>query len=344
MMQDAGLRQLLTSMDVRVESFELEEISATLAVAGPPLNGLAVHYVLHGVLEILLPGKEARRCPPGTLILVPPGMAIEMHPGEMLLDDTGAATRVLTGIVFARISPTLGLLDRASVPIVEDTSGCPIVRHACAAMLDETVAKAVVASQSAIADALMKTCILTALRQTFQRLGLNQDTVGALGDPRIVGALAMILDKPGANHSVARLAARCGVGRSALTRLFTDVLGSAPMEFVAKARLHHAASLLRNSPMPIKAVAPAVGFASRSHFSRVFRDAYGTDPRAYRSSAKDRAQGEELKTAKLNATVLSKQRTKLAIGELDLPSQPLVSSEANNGRSRADLILGNVSV
>ena len=54
------------------------------------------------------------------------------------------------------------------------------------------------------------------------------------------------------------------------------------MEFVAKTRLHHAAELLRGTDLPVKAIAASIGFASRSHFSRAFRAAYGRDPRAYR--------------------------------------------------------------
>lgn len=55
-----------------------------------------------------------------------------------------------------------------------------------------------------------------------------------------------------------------------------------PMEFVDKTRLHHAAELLRSTNVPIKVIAGSIGFASRSHFSRAFRDAYSTDPSTFR--------------------------------------------------------------
>jgi transcriptional regulator GlxA family with amidase domain len=56
----------------------------------------------------------------------------------------------------------------------------------------------------------------------------------------------------------------------------------APIEFVAKTRLHHAADLLRSTNLPIKVIAGSIGFLSRSHFSRAFREAYGSDPTAFR--------------------------------------------------------------
>jgi transcriptional regulator GlxA family with amidase domain len=55
-----------------------------------------------------------------------------------------------------------------------------------------------------------------------------------------------------------------------------------PMEFVAKTRLHHAAEMLRSTNMPVKVIAASIGFSSRSHFSRAFRDGYGADPSSYR--------------------------------------------------------------
>ncbi len=50
-----------------------------------------------------------------------------------------------------------------------------------------------------------------------------------------------------------------------------------------RVRLHHAAHLLSTTDLPIKIIASSVGYASRSHFSRAFRDAYDTDPTTYRS-------------------------------------------------------------
>lgn len=58
-----------------------------------------------------------------------------------------------------------------------------------------------------------------------------------------------------------------------------------PMAFVARTRLHQSADMLRTTNLPVKVIAASIGFASRSHFSRAFRDAYGVDPSAYRRGA-----------------------------------------------------------
>jgi AraC family transcriptional regulator, activator of mtrCDE len=60
------------------------------------------------------------------------------------------------------------------------------------------------------------------------------------------------------------------------------VYGESPLGFVQRVRLWHAATLLSTTDLSVKVVAASVGYASRSHFSRSFRAAYGVDPRTYR--------------------------------------------------------------
>jgi transcriptional regulator GlxA family with amidase domain len=54
------------------------------------------------------------------------------------------------------------------------------------------------------------------------------------------------------------------------------------MEFVQTVRLRIAARMLAGSDMPVKSIAAAVGYASRSHFSRAFAARFGNDPSRYR--------------------------------------------------------------
>ena len=70
--------------------------------------------------------------------------------------------------------------------------------------------------------------------------------------------------------------------RSAFARDCNATLGVTPMEFVTRNRLNLARRLLVSTVRPVEAIAAEVGFSSRSHFSRVFRDHYGTDPSTFR--------------------------------------------------------------
>jgi len=68
-------------------------------------------------------------------------------------------------------------------------------------------------------------------------------------------------------------------------RLFADVLGVTPHQYLVRARLRRAARLLANDTRSITQVALDVGFADLSNFVRTFRRAAGVSPRRFRQAA-----------------------------------------------------------
>jgi AraC family transcriptional regulator of arabinose operon len=87
---------------------------------------------------------------------------------------------------------------------------------------------------------------------------------------------------------VATLAAEVSLSASRFAHLFTGQLGQSPMRALLAARLLHAARLLEATDLPVERIAAAAGFASPFHFSRVFRQRYGTPPGAYRAGLRRR--------------------------------------------------------
>ena len=71
-----------------------------------------------------------------------------------------------------------------------------------------------------------------------------------------------------------------------LLRLFADVLGVTPHQYLVRARLRHAARLLADGARSITDVALEVGFADLSNFVRTFRRAAGVSPRSFRLAAR----------------------------------------------------------
>jgi transcriptional regulator GlxA family with amidase domain len=209
------------------------------------------------------------------MMLLPPGIQIG-------LDCAQGTGRVMAGVVNARLCTAFGLLDQARSPLIEDVGDGGVMRGAWLAMASEQAATRSQIGSQALVDSLMKSCILMLLRRYMSRPGINLRIVRALVDPRLGSAVAAILDNPASGHSVESLATSAGLSRSTFARQFANQLGFPPMEFVTRTRLHHAASMLRSSRTPIKSVAAQIGFASRSHFSRAFREIYGVDPKSYR--------------------------------------------------------------
>jgi len=68
-----------------------------------------------------------------------------------------------------------------------------------------------------------------------------------------------------------------------LNRLFHDKLQQSTIAFYRSLRLEKASKLLEQSPLSVTDVALATGFVSAAHFSRCFREQYGTAPSMLRS-------------------------------------------------------------
>lgn len=102
---------------------------------------------------------------------------------------------------------------------------------------------------------------------------------------RLRGAVAL-MEKNIANPiSLSALADQLGVSTRSLTRLFQDRYRQSPHQYYRALRLHHAASLLRQSNLSVLNIAIQSGFTSASRFSQVFRERFDESPSAYRKQA-----------------------------------------------------------
>lgn len=78
------------------------------------------------------------------------------------------------------------------------------------------------------------------------------------------------------------LVAAAGRSHEHVCRTCKQVLGMTPGAYVNRVRMEHAAALLGSSDDPIAEIALAVGTPNVAHFYRLFKEAYGTTPRAFR--------------------------------------------------------------
>ena len=296
------LDRLLTTLAGRPRAFSVCEIQGGWRLAFAPLDATIIHCVLKGTGGLSVGNGPWRPFGPGSILVVPPrrphalgesGSPAREVRGEdhcSLLGDglvaftAGDGTRdtlLVCGAIPVVHGTALGLLDLLRDPIIEDVSSSGAHRHAFDLMLAEVTQPSL--GTQAMTEALMQQCLVLLLRRHLPPDGAGFPLSGALSDLRLARAVVAILENPAAPHSVDGLASLAGMGRASFADRFSRAFGQGPIEFVQKARLSVAARLLTTTDLPVKVVAGSVGYASRSHFSRAFLDAYGIGPREFRS-------------------------------------------------------------
>jgi AraC-like DNA-binding protein len=79
---------------------------------------------------------------------------------------------------------------------------------------------------------------------------------------------------------------QAGISPFHFLRLFANVLGVTPHQYLVRSRLRHAARLLADEDIAITDIAYDVGFADLSNFVRTFHRAAGLSPGAFREAAR----------------------------------------------------------
>ena len=107
----------------------------------------------------------------------------------------------------------------------------------------------------------------------------------ALRDPQVGRALAVIHRRPEENWTVGALAKAVHMSRSVFAERFTDLVGTPPMQYLTRWRMHLAGRWLREDKLPLGVIAARLGYASEPSFSRAFKRHMGVAPGAARRGA-----------------------------------------------------------
>jgi AraC family transcriptional regulator, activator of mtrCDE len=291
---------LLASLDVEVRTFSVckAENGWALGVDADPVP--VIHYGLKGSGIARFADGLTMTIEPHDFALVPPnqphrieteGEDLRVVPATkncIVLADGLLELRagsepdliMVCGKIEATYAGTLGLFDHLNHPISVRLRRSDPLRQAFEAMLDELASPTL--GTRALADALLKQCLVLLIRRLAR--GEHEPVwLAGLVDSRLAGVITKILENPAGDHTLTSLAECAGMSRSGFALRFAVAFGTTPMEFVKRIRLRYAARLLRTTDLPIAMLANKVGYASRTHFSRAFRAAYGRDPQSFRA-------------------------------------------------------------
>ncbi|HEX8628423.1 MAG TPA: AraC family transcriptional regulator [Catenuloplanes sp.] len=140
----------------------------------------------------------------------------------------------------------------------------------------------------AIVLALLDTLLLQILRAWLDKQPAHGTTTGwaaALNDPPTAAALHAMHREPARPWTVAALAAEAALSRTPFAHRFTALVGQPPLTYLRWWRMTTAARLLRESDVPLGAIATQIGYASEFAFAGAFKRHHGTAPGRYRRAS-----------------------------------------------------------
>lgn len=122
-----------------------------------------------------------------------------------------------------------------------------------------------------------------AVRRYADRLPAGQaGWLAGLRDRFVGRALALLHGQPGRDWSIEEVSREIGLSRSALHERFVELIGVAPMQYLAQWRMQAATRLLMETHATVAAIAVEVGYESEAAFTRAFKRMVGKPPAAWR--------------------------------------------------------------
>jgi AraC-like DNA-binding protein len=294
------LDRLLEGLDVNVAPFAICEIRHGSSAVVEDKVGASLHYVLEGTGVARSLTGATYQLAPHTVLIAPAGTCLVVTCGDectMQLPapvcrslpgawdwyshgDGAPGLTLACGAVQATHHQTTGLFDYLHTPLLESVSDDQSFREPFQRLLSELADPK--PGVHTLAEILFKECLISLLRRQYQEDEIQAPWLAALDHPQLGKAIEAMLDQPELPFTLQGLAEISGMSRATFAEQFRTAFGRTAMDFLYDIRMRKAAKLLETTEYPIKTIASRVGFASRSHFSRAFKDYTGSDPTAYR--------------------------------------------------------------
>jgi AraC-like DNA-binding protein len=220
---------------------------------------LAAHTVVQGSAWLWLDdAKSAAYLRPGEVALVrggpdhhiahkPAAMCLEHEAFRMrhLHDDPSdpAASVFVCGAYQFAGDVGLGLINALPQFLILRAPDQDSLHDVIAALAAELVANS--PGQQTVLDRLLDVVLVLAIRAGLRRSDTAPGWYCALADARLNAALESIHNDPAHSWAVPELAAISGLSRATFARLFSRMLGQAPMQYLADWRMTLARDLLR---------------------------------------------------------------------------------------------------
>jgi len=286
------------------------EFTAPWGLELPPFEAcMMFHVVTAGESWLRVDGADDCLLRPGDLALVPHGE------GHQLLSDPSARSAALFDLPRRLLSERYELLEHGGGGPAS-TVICGVVRfdHPAAAQLLALLPRRITvdvwrspeaewiqstlrfitaearelrAGGETVITRLADILVIQAIRSWLaSEAATHTGWLGALRDPQIGRAVALIHRTPGDNWKLESLAKAVGMSRSAFAARFTALVGEPAIQYLTRWKMNAARAWLSANDAPLGELARNLGYESEAAFNRAFRRVVGTTPGAARRQAR----------------------------------------------------------
>lgn len=250
--------------------------------------------ILTGHAWLTLDGKEPLRLSQGDFLLLPttPAFSLGSEPGRACIpveprneavrhgEQEGDPDFVSLGgsFAFERVNAPLLLTLLPGLIHIPDSEGRATRFGRLIDLLSEECATSY-PGKELIIQRMLEALLVEALR--WRSIGSQATPTGLLSgmqDPALARALQAMHADVRANWTVADLARTAGLSRSSFAARFGEVLGCAPIEYLARWRMAIAKDALTRGMKSLDRIADEIGYESASAFSTAFRKRLGCPP------------------------------------------------------------------
>lgn len=288
------LSDLLRLLRLRASVFFHASVCGAWSVDSSGENKATFHLIARGACWLHLPERDPLPLRGGDLVVFPrdavhvisssPERAeLPPHSGLVSAGGDGPSTSLVCG--YFEFETPLANPILASLPDVvhirsEETGNAGWLDLLMRFIAAETESGE--AGSDVLVDRLADVLFIQVLRTYLREHPGAAGILAALSDRKIARALQSLHDRPGSGWTVEALADRAGMSRAAFAKRFQELMGMAPMAYVAHWRMQRAYEKLYLGGQSVAAIAEQSGYQSEAAFRKAFKQHMGYGPGAVR--------------------------------------------------------------